>query len=186
MNKNNKQKGFSGIAVIGIVAAIVVVVIMFGYSVTPKKSQTEGAPAAAPAPAEVNKAVDDSIKMEDGVLDAGAETGAGAGAAAEAKTPGSYQIYDSAKLALADSGADVVLFFNAKWCPICRGVESELQSSKIPDGLIILSVDYDTYNDLKKKYGVTYQHTFVQVDARGNLIAKWSGGGLSTIVSKVK
>lgn len=32
MNKNNMQNGFSGIAVIGVVAALVAVVIMFGYS----------------------------------------------------------------------------------------------------------------------------------------------------------
>ena len=40
--------------------------------------------------------------------------------------------------------------------------------------------------DLKKKYGVVYQHTFVQVDKDGNLIKKWSGSpNLSSLVTQV-
>ena len=42
--------------------------------------------------------------------------------------------------------------------------------------MTILSTDFDEHTDLKKKYGVTTQHTFVQVDADGNEIAQWSGG----------
>lgn len=87
---------------------------------------------------------------------------------------GSYQIYETSKLVLANQG-QVVLFFNAKWCPDCQRASKNFQSQPIPDGLTILSVDYDKYTDLKKKYGVTYQHTFVQVDASGNQIKKWSG-----------
>lgn len=87
---------------------------------------------------------------------------------------GSYQVYEPSKLALANEG-QVVLFFNAKWCPDCQRANSNFQKESIPDGLTILSVDYDKYTELKKKYGVTYQHTFVQVDASGNQIKKWSG-----------
>lgn len=90
---------------------------------------------------------------------------------------GSYEPYAESKLALADSG-DVVLFFNADWCPSCRALDSDIEDSleDIPDGVTILSTDYDEHTDLKKKYGVTTQHTFVQVDADGNEIAQWSGG----------
>jgi thiol-disulfide isomerase/thioredoxin len=88
---------------------------------------------------------------------------------------GGYEIYEPSKLAYADNGK-VVLFFNAKWCPECRQADKNLKASKFPNGLLVLSVDYDTYTDLKKKYGVTYQHTFVQVDASGNMVKKWSGG----------
>jgi hypothetical protein len=45
-------------------------------------------------------------------------------------------------------------------------------------------VDYDNSDELKKKYGVTYQHTLVQVDKDGNLIKKWSGS--PTLTSLVK
>ncbi len=50
----------------------------------------------------------------------------------------------------------------------------------------ITSTDSKT-PDLKKKYGVTYQHTLVQVDAAGNTIKKWSGGNtLSSVLSMIQ
>lgn len=101
---------------------------------------------------------------------------------------GSYEPYAASKLAMANEG-DVVLFFRASWCPTCKALDSDIKSnvSKIPAGLTILDVNYDTETALKQKYGVTYQHTLVQVDAQGNLITKWSGGlALSDLVSKVQ
>ncbi len=90
-----------------------------------------------------------------------------------APVKGSYTAYDPAKLANASTGK-VVLNFSAPWCPICREAESNFKASKTPDGLTLLKVDYDSSTALKKKYGVTYQHTFVQVDKAGNLLKKWS------------
>jgi len=89
---------------------------------------------------------------------------------------GQYTDYNAALLANADQG-DVVLFFHAQWCPYCRGLDTALNNSRseIPSDLTILKVDYDNSSDLKKKYGVTYQHTLVQVDAAGNMVAKWNG-----------
>lgn len=101
---------------------------------------------------------------------------------------GSYEAYTPDKIARAENG-DVVLFFHAGWCPSCRGLNADIEASRgdIPDGLTILKLNYDTETALKKKYGVTTQHTLVQVDKDGNLIKKWSGGGtLETIVSQVK
>lgn len=101
---------------------------------------------------------------------------------------GSYEAYSSDKLAKAESG-DVVLFFHASWCPSCRGVDSSIQSNlgSIPKDLTILKADYDKEVDLKKKYGVTTQHTFVQVDKDGNMLKKWSGGStLESILSQVQ
>ena len=37
----------------------------------------------------------------------------------------------------------------------------------------ILLVDFDTATDLKQKYGVTLQHTLVQVDSSGEAIEQW-------------
>lgn len=102
---------------------------------------------------------------------------------------GSYEPYASAKVAMASASHDVVLFFRASWCPTCRAVDADIKAhlKDIPASLSILDVDYDNSTDLKKKYGVTYQHTFVQVDAQGNMIKKWSGSPtLSAIVAEVK
>lgn len=103
------------------------------------------------------------------------------------KASGQYTVYEPSKLALAADGP-VVLFFHAGWCPTCKAADTDINSnlSSIPANTTILKVDYDTNPDLKKKYGVTYQHTFVQVDANGTMIKKWSGGNtLASIVSQL-
>ena len=93
---------------------------------------------------------------------------------AMAASKGSYSDYDQSKLANASTGK-VVLFFHAPWCPTCRDANLNFENSATPEGLTLLKVDYDSSNELKKKYGVTYQHTFVQVDKDGNLLKKWNG-----------
>jgi thioredoxin-like negative regulator of GroEL len=101
---------------------------------------------------------------------------------------GTYEDYSSEKVARAETG-DVVLFFHASWCPSCRGLGSDIETNmaSIPEGVSILKVDYDKEVELKKKYGVTYQHTLVQVDKDGNLIKKWSGSSkLSSLLSEIQ
>lgn len=101
---------------------------------------------------------------------------------------GQYVAYDTSKLAFAKEGK-VVLFFRASWCPSCRALDADIKknASQIPQNILILDVDYDKYADLKKQYGITSQHTLVQVDAMGNMITKWSGSeGLSDLVKQVQ
>lgn len=101
---------------------------------------------------------------------------------------GSYEAYSAEKIARAETG-DVVLFFHASWCPSCRGLNSNIESNltSIPEGVTILKTDYDKERELKKKYGVTYQHTLVQVDKDGNMIKKWSGGAnLDSLLSQIQ
>ena len=83
--------------------------------------------------------------------------------------------YEGSADMYADS--DVVLFFNADWCSTCKEARENLNAdpAAIPAGLTIVKVDYDDSDELKQKYGVTVQHTFVQVDADGNELAKWNG-----------
>lgn len=100
---------------------------------------------------------------------------------------GSYESYSPEKVAAATG--DIVLFFHASWCPTCREVDGDIKMNlkNVPSGLTILSVDYDNSTALKQKYGVTYQHTFVQVDTQGNQIKKWSGSStLEALVAEVK
>jgi thiol-disulfide isomerase/thioredoxin len=102
---------------------------------------------------------------------------------------GSYEVYASEKVALASTTHHVVLFFRAGWCPTCKALDDDIKAnlSKIPSSLTILDVNYDDSTALKIKYGVTYQHTFVQVDKDGKLIKKWSGSPtLSALVAEIK
>ncbi len=104
------------------------------------------------------------------------------------KEAGVYAPYEASKLAMANTG-DVVLFFKASWCPSCRALDSNIKANleAIPAGLTILEVDYDNSITLKQQYGVTTQHTLVQVDASGKLIKKWSGGStLASVVAQVQ
>ena len=87
---------------------------------------------------------------------------------------GSYTAYDQAKLANAEKG-DVVIFFHAGWCPKCQESDKNFKASATPDGLTLLKVDYDNSTELRQKYGVTLQHTYVQVDSDGNEIKQWNG-----------
>lgn len=69
-----------------------------------------------------------------------------------------------------------VLFFDASWCPDCQKLKNALSSEHdvIPADVTVVDVDYDSHNDLRKQYGVTMQHTFVEVDAQGNKVSSWS------------
>lgn len=85
-------------------------------------------------------------------------------------------------------GSKRVIFFHAKWCPTCKAANIAFTSnvSQIPEGVVIFKTDYDTESELKKKYGITYQHTFVQVDTSGNELAKWNGGDIKELILNLK
>lgn len=96
--------------------------------------------------------------------------------------PGSYIPYSAQAYADA-SNQKRVLFFHATWCPTCKTANEEFTSKiqEIPSNVVILKTDYDKESELKRKYGITYQHTFVQVDEQGNEITKWSGGDIQEL-----
>lgn len=93
---------------------------------------------------------------------------------------GSFEEYNDEKLSLANS-MKVVLFFNASWCPTCSQFVDEIKELKVPDNVLILSVDYDKNQNLRQKYKVAYQHTFVEVDQDGKEMYRWSGGGIDRL-----
>lgn len=87
-----------------------------------------------------------------------------------------------------------VLYFYATWCPSCKVANEEFTKSpdQIPPDTIVLRVNYNdqgTDKDekaLAAKYGITYQHTFVQVDGEGRELIKWNGGGLAQLLAKLQ
>ena len=94
-----------------------------------------------------------------------------------------YKDYDSSLLGQNDT---TILFFHASWCPSCRALDANLLESGTED-ILVLKTDYDTQTDLRVKYRVTSQHTFVQVDANGEMITKWSGSStISDLLEKVQ
>jgi thiol-disulfide isomerase/thioredoxin len=79
----------------------------------------------------------------------------------------------------------VVLFFHASWCPKCQDTDASAKAG-MPPGLTLVKVDYDGANELRQKYGVTLQHTFVQVDDSGKALKKWVGTYDDNTVAWVK
>lgn len=82
--------------------------------------------------------------------------------------PGSY--IDYSEEALADAQGQKVLFFHAPWCPQCRAIEADIKSEGTPAGYTIIKVDYDSNQELRAKYGVRLQTTFVRIDENNNKI----------------
>ena len=98
-----------------------------------------------------------------------------------------YMTYSKASFDAA-KGKKRVYFFHAPWCPTCRPADSEFQANmdSIPEDVVLFKTDYDSSTDLKRQYGITYQHTFVLVDDQGNEIKKWNGGGIDELVANTK
>lgn len=87
-----------------------------------------------------------------------------------------------------------VLFFFANWCSTtCIPADRNFQknTAKIPVDVRVIRVNYndsDTNSEeraLAIKYGVVYQHTFVQIDSKGNVVTKWNGGDIDELLSHI-
>lgn len=98
---------------------------------------------------------------------------------------GAYTDYSSDRLA---ADANNVIFFKADWCSTCAALERDIEAnlSSIPADTQILVADYDNELDLRRRYGVSLQHTLVQVDEAGNEVKQWNGSRtLDSLLSQV-
>ncbi len=95
-----------------------------------------------------------------------------------------YESFDQLK-AIAQNGP-AILYFHAEWCPTCRAAMVSFRGRwpEVQPGITLVIADYDTEVDLKARYGVTYQNTFVQVGTDGEKIQIWNGGGIEALNSK--
>lgn len=151
-------------------AAAALVLTACGSATSSDEAEPAAATSAAAEVMESKESEPMESKESDDMESAEAEPAAAAAGAyiTLAEYEGSKDMY---------AASDVVLFFNASWCSTCKEARENLEAdpTAIPAGLTIVKVDYDDSDELKQKYGVTVQHTFVQVDADGNEIAKWNG-----------
>lgn len=70
---------------------------------------------------------------------------------------------------------DTVLFFHAKWCVTCERAKDNFLAEGIPLWINIVEVDYDKEIELKNKYNVLTQTTYVYVRNDGSLIKRRVG-----------
>jgi len=87
--------------------------------------------------------------------------------------------------AIAEKGAAIV-YFHAEWCPTCRATMVSFRGRwpEVQPGITLIIADYDAETELKTRYGVTYQNTYVQVGPDGEKIQIWNGGGIEALNSK--
>ena len=160
-------------------AATALLLTACGSSTASDESEPAAATSAAAEPMESTESDDmESEDMTDMESEAAQPAAAASGAYITlAEYEGSKDMY---------AQGDVVLFFAADWCSTCQEATENLEAdpAAIPAGLAIVRVDYDNSDELKQKYGVTVQHTFVQVDADGNELAKWSGSVTADQIAK--
>lgn len=176
--------------IIGIVAVLLVIIGISAFSPKPK-DKMESETMMKKDDTAMEKKDEGVMQKEDAMMEKKEDVMMKDGETMESETmmkKGSYESYSPEKLSLASDGK-VLLFFHAIWCPVCRNIEAEINSNPeaLPAGTHILKVDYDKEISLRQKYGVTVQHTFVQVDASGNLIQRFNDAAkLSTVLSRIK
>lgn len=170
----------------GIIAAVIVIggVVWWQSPIVPlpeERSENEAMEAKEDAMATQDRNGEDMMEKEEAEPKSALEI--------MSVSPGAYVPYSSGLAASAAQTGKAVLFFRASWCPTCKALDSDIRArlAEIPEGLTILDVDYDRETELKQRYGVTYQHTFVQIDAQGSAVHKWSGSPtLAALLAQVR
>lgn len=110
------------------------------------------------------------------------------------KSAGSRYVPYSKKVLESTADKRRVLYFYATWCPSCKQANEDFTKNpeKIPDDVIVIRINYNDPDtdqeekELAKEYGITYQHTFVQVDSSGKEIVKWNGGDTDDLIKNIK
>lgn len=199
------QRGQTSATITIVILVVAVVAIGIGYAITRPSSDTDTSNTNAAMMEDTNAAVEDETMMEKTNVNAALEEDAmmedtsNTNAAMDdgdtmekdpeeqaAATPGTYTNYSEATYAAAANDRRV-LFFHASWCPTCKAANADIvaRPDEIPAGVVLLKTDYDTETALKEKYNVTYQHTFVEVDADGNALQTWNGGDIDELIAKL-
>lgn len=166
-----------------ILVIIVVGIVTFiaGFIFVQSKAQT---PASQSATGGLMQKDEEAMEKDDPSAGAGQDT----------MVDGSrYVEYTKASFNSA-AGNRRVLYFYANWCPTCRPADANFKenASKIPEDVTVIRVNYNDTDtdqeekDLARKYGITYQHTFVQIDEQGEQVAKWNGGQLDELLTQIR
>jgi thioredoxin 1 len=111
----------------------------------------------------------------------------------------SYVPFDQMKFETAqEQGKVIYLEFYASWCPSCRAQDPAIRSAfeqmkqkqERYQNVAGFQVDYDRFDDLKKKYGITYQHSHIILSPSGDVAVKsigeqWDAGELINKIDTV-
>jgi len=93
---------------------------------------------------------------------------------ASTRTQQTYLLY---KEGVIGNGQTSVLFFFASWCPRCIETDNALRDI-FGTGTVPVSaykIDFDDGGELRTRFGVSKEHTFVKIDGKGQMIGKIYG-----------
>lgn len=174
-----------------IVLAVVSILVIGGlvWAVTSSKKEVRNVTESANTLPETEEQNTQMVKEPGMDLGTMTEANTNKTDAADVMLTGSYKDYSPAAVTSEfKAGNKVVLFFHATWCPTCKQADAAFKTNagQIPAGVTVLKTDYDSNTELKQKYGITYQHTFVQIDSAGNEITKWNGGDIDNLKKYIK
>lgn len=81
-----------------------------------------------------------------------------------------------------------IYFFRTNWCFACKIIAAEARANPtlIPENIAVIEVDFDTQAELRSKYDVTSQTTFVQVAADGTKLGQWHAQNFREAVAQVR
>lgn len=152
------------------------VALVSSCSLFPKQEVEDAMKLEGMMPKEDQQAVDSMMKKTEENAEAMEKDEAPQDAMMRKEVSG-YTTYNSSAVsdALA-AGKNVILFFHAPWCPTCKAADANFLKETAPTNTVVFKTDYDSNTDLRKKYGVTSQHTFVSLNADGTPKKKMSGG----------
>ena len=98
-----------------------------------------------------------------------------------------YKPYSSAEFENM-TGKPFAVFFHAGWCPKCQALEANINKvlSSLPESFRVLKADFDKETELKAKYGVTMQTTFIIIDANGEAVETLANPSLEQITNSLE
>lgn len=150
-----------------------------------QKQVTTGGEAQETITVDLNKMMDgeaveeqnDEMMGGDSAMDSAQPVGAAEEEGGAQAAQGERHMYAAYSEGVIGNGEGAILFFAASWCPICNKHDKALQSWYASNEFPISTyrVDFDAALELKKRYGVVQQHTFVRIDAEGNAVKTVSG-----------
>jgi len=181
------------------IVAMVAVVAVLGIGASTLYQKSSKSDAMMKKDAQNSKMEDKSSEASEGVKEQVMEKKQGETMEKEddkmgSKVMGSRYVEYSKEALEKAASARRVLFFYASWCPTCRPADTSFKTNegKIPGDVTIIRVNYNDPDtdqeekELAKKYGITYQHTYVQIDATGKEVAKWNGGQINELLTNIK
>lgn len=94
-------------------------------------------------------------------------------------------VYANFSKNIIGNGKMSVLFFHATWCGECQRDDKALRQWQASGGLPIdvYEIDYDTSAELKNRYGVVQQNTYVVIDGEGKALSSVSFPGIQGLQS---